>query len=78
MKFVKKWERIAREVTRVRILILADNGKHNDEITSNLDVDHYTVLKIKKRYLEGDVDKTLHDDPISEQTKSTVIQLWQR
>ena len=63
VNFVRKGERIAREVTRARILILANNGKHNDEIADILGVDCDTVLRVKKRYIEGGVDKAIHDDP---------------
>ena len=60
---------MAREVTRARILILADSGKRNDEIANTLGVDRDTVLRVKKRYLEGGVDKAIHDDPRSGQPK---------
>lgn len=63
VNFVRKGERIAREVTRARILILANSGKHNDEIADTLGIDRDTVLRVKKRYLEGGVDKAIHDDP---------------
>ena len=62
VNFVRKGERIAREVTRARILILANMGKHNDEIADMLGVDRDTVLRVKKRYLEGSIDKAIHDD----------------
>ena len=62
VNFVRKGERIAREVTRARILILANNGKHNDEIADILGVDRDTVLRVKKRYLEGGIGKAIHDD----------------
>ena len=66
---VRRGKRVAREVTRARILLLANAKKHNDEIADVLGVDRDTVLRVKKRYLEGGVGKAIHDDPRSGQPK---------
>ena len=63
VNFVRKGERIVREITRARILMLANSGKHNDEIADILGVDRDTVLRVKIRYLKDSVGKAIHDDP---------------
>lgn len=62
VNFVRKWERIAIEVTKAGILILANNGKHNDKIAYIREVDRNTILKGKKRYIPSGVDKTIDSD----------------
>ena len=60
---VRKGKRTVREVTRARILLLANARKHNDEIAEVLNVDRDTITRVKNRYLEGGLDKAIHDDP---------------
>lgn len=41
--FIKKGRKIARSLTRVRILLLADQGKGDTEIAKTLDVGRSTA-----------------------------------
>ena len=59
---VRKGMRTVRVVTHARILLLSHSGRRSDEIAEILGVDPDTVLRVKKRFLEGGVEKALHDD----------------
>ena len=61
--FVKKGEKNARELTRARILLLANKKKKNVEIAEILNVGRNTVGRIKKRYLEEGLQSALEDKP---------------
>lgn len=61
--FVKKGNKDARELTRARILLLANKNKSDTEIVEILDVGRNTVGRIKKRYLEGGLQSALEDKP---------------
>ncbi|MDN5310598.1 MAG: hypothetical protein PWP14_1992 [Methanolobus sp.] len=62
-EFVKKGQKDAREITRARILLLANKGKTDTEIVELLDVGRNTVGRIKKRCLEGGLQSALEDKP---------------
>ena len=66
---VKKGMRTVREVTHARILLLTHSGRRSNEIAEILNVDADTVLRVKKRFLEGGIVKALHDDPKPGQPK---------
>ena len=66
---VSKGKRTVREVTREQILLLANEGRHNDEISGALHVDRDTVTLVKKRYIAGGMDSAIHDRPRSGQPK---------
>ena len=66
---VKKGMRTVREVTHARILLLAHSGRKSNDIAEILNVDADTVLRVKKRFLEGGIVKALHDDPKPGQPK---------
>ena len=66
---VKKGMRTVREVTHARILLLTHSGRRSNEIAEILNVDADTVLRVKKRFLEGGIEKALHDDPKPGQPK---------
>ena len=61
--------RTIRVVTHARILILSNLGRKSDEIAEILGVDPDTFLRVKKRFLEGGIDKAPHDDPKPGQPK---------
>jgi transposase len=61
--FVKKGQKDARELTRARILLLANKDKMDTEIVELLDVGRNTVGRIKKRYLEEGLQSALEDKP---------------
>ena len=59
--FVKKGQKNARELTRARILLLANKNKKNTEIVEILNVGRNTVGRIKKRYLDEGLQSALED-----------------
>ncbi len=59
--FVKKGQKSARELTRARILLLANKNKKNTEIVEILNVSRNTVGRIKKRYLDEGLQSALED-----------------
>ena len=59
---VRKGMRTVRVATHARILLLSHSGKRSDEISKIPGVDPHTVLRVKKCFLEGGVEKVLHDD----------------
>jgi transposase len=58
---IKKGKRTVREVIRAELLLLAHEGKRNDEITEILHINRDTVLKVKKRFIEGGMNRSVHD-----------------
>ena len=66
---VRKGMRTVRVVTHARILLLSHSGRRSDEIAEMLGVDPDTVLRVKKRFLAGGIEKALHDDPKPGQPK---------
>ncbi len=58
--FVSCGDKNAREINRARILLLADMGKKDQEITQLLHTSRPTVLKMRKKYVET-LDKPILD-----------------
>jgi len=50
--FVSCGRRMAREITRARILLLADGGKKDQEIVASLGISRPTVSSMRKRHSE--------------------------
>jgi putative transposase len=67
--FVKKGHKSARELTRARILLLANQQKGDTEIAEILDVGRNTIWRIKKRYREEGLQSALTDKPRPGQPK---------
>jgi putative transposase len=67
--FVKKGRKSARELTRARILLLADQQKGDAEIAETLDVGRNTVWRTKKKYREEGLQSALAEKPRSGQPK---------
>jgi len=65
--FVRKGHKSARELTRARILLLANQQKGCTEIAKTLGVCRSTVLLVKKRYIEEGLTVALVDKPRSGQ-----------
>jgi putative transposase len=65
--YVKKGYKSARELTRVRILLLANKNKKNTEIVEILNVSRNTVGRIKKRYLDEGIQSALEDKTRTDQ-----------
>jgi transposase len=61
--FVKKGRKSARELTRARILLLANQQKGDTEIAEILEVGRNTVWRTKKRYREEGLQSALTEKP---------------
>jgi transposase len=48
---------------RAQILLKADEGLKDDEIVAVLNTSRSTVERTRKRFVEGNLDKALNDDP---------------
>ncbi len=57
-QFVKSGRKNARETTRARILLLADEGKPDREIISLLDVSRTTIHATRARYADSSGGKS--------------------
>ena len=55
----------ARKITRARILLLADEGRSDEEIADITDSGTSTVHRIRRRFVEGGPERALNDDPRS-------------
>lgn len=53
----------ARKMKRAGIMLRADEGWKDEEIVAALNTSRPTVERMRKRYVEGGLDKALHDDP---------------
>ena len=53
----------ARVMKRAQILLKADEGLKDAEIVSALNTSRPTVERIRKRFVEGNLEKGLYDDP---------------
>ncbi len=62
-RFVKKGTKKARAVARANILLLADEGYSNDDISSATKVHRQSVWRIKKRYVKEGLDSALKEKP---------------
>ena len=60
---VRKGKKTVREVTRAQLLLLAHDGKENDEIAEILHINRDTVLRVKKRFIEWGLSRAIHDAP---------------
>lgn len=68
-EFVRKGRRSARELTRARILLLADQQKGDMEIAEVLGVGRNTAWRTRKRYREEGLQAALVDKPRPGQPK---------
>lgn len=53
----------ARELTRARILLLADEGRRDEAIAAILHVHAATIARARRRFVEGGVERALSDQP---------------
>lgn len=65
--FVSKGHKNAREITRARILLLANQQKGDTEIARTLWIDRSTAWRIRKKYFKEGLKSTLIDKPRSGQ-----------
>lgn len=63
LELVKKGKARARRITRARILLLADEGKTDEEIVAALKTGVATVERIRKRFVKGNVEFALSEAP---------------
>jgi transposase len=53
--------RLAKKITRARILLLADAGKKDHEIAESLQTSIPTVVRVRKRFAEARLASSLED-----------------
>src|SRR3954452_11978097 len=53
----------ARTLKRAQILLAADAGVPDETIAQSLGVGGSTVYRIKRRFVEGNIEKALHEEP---------------
>ena len=66
-KIVESGEDKARKITRCRILLLADRGKTDQEISDALNVCLATIFNIRRRYAQGGLDRAINEEARSGQ-----------
>ena len=59
-QYLHRGKSSARSLTRARILLLADEGRPDEEIAETLKVSKSTANRIRKRYCEGGLEFALH------------------
>ena len=59
--YLRRGNSSSRSLTRARILLLADEGRSDEEISDVLKVSKSTASRIRKRYCEGGLDFALHE-----------------
>ena len=70
---VKKGKQSARTIARARILLLADSGKPDKEIRETLDLSQWTPQNVRKKYIEGGLERALYDASRPGQPKTTTV-----
>lgn len=63
LTLTKAGEVSARKMKRAQILLKADEDWKDREIVAALNTSGSTVERIRKRYVEGGLEKALNDDP---------------
>jgi len=63
LDLTRKGEIKARMMKRAMILLKADEGLTDPEIMAAVNVSRPTVERIRKRFVEGGLEKALHEDP---------------
>jgi transposase len=63
LDLTKSGELSTRKMKRAMILLRADEGWKDEEIVAALSSSGSTVERIRKRYVEGGLDKALNEDP---------------
>lgn len=59
----RKGKASARKINRARILLMSDEGKTDGEIREALGISQTTIWRTRKRYVEGDLDWSLNEQP---------------
>ena len=63
LDLTRKGEIKARKMKRAMILLKADEGLTDPEIMAAVNVSRPTVERIRKRFVEGGLEKALNEDP---------------
>jgi len=63
LELISRGEVRARTMKRAQILLKADEGLKDADIMNVLNTSRPTVERIRKRFVEGNIDKALYDDP---------------
>lgn len=63
LALTSKGQLSARKLKRAQILLKADKGWKDKDIVAALDVSRPTVERIRKRFVEGGLEKALNEDP---------------
>ena len=61
IRYLRRGKSSARSLTRARILLLADEGRDDEEIAETLKVSKSTANRIRKRYCESGLESALHE-----------------
>ena len=68
-KFVKTGIKNARSIARAKVLLFADEGYSNEEISKMTNVHRQGIWRIKKRYVDEGLEWILKDKPRTGQPK---------
>ncbi len=63
LDYIKSGKHSARKLNRARILLLADEGKTDSEISKALHTGTATVQRTRQRFVEGNLDGALNERP---------------
>ena len=63
LDLIKSGEHSARKLNRARILLLADEDKADREVVEALHTSMPTVYRTRRRFVEGNLDRALNEDP---------------
>jgi transposase len=61
LAMVKRGRASARTLTRARVLLLADEGRTDEEIVAALHGSRPTVERVRKRFVDGGIEHALND-----------------
>ena len=67
-ELIKKGTLAARKLSRAHILLLADEGRTDDEIAAALHVGRATVERVRKRFVEDGFEEALRERPPSRES----------
>jgi len=63
LRFIKSGKHPARKINRARILLLADEGRTDQEISKALHTSISTVQRTRQRFVEGNLEYALNEKP---------------
>jgi transposase len=63
LKLISSGKTAARKLNRARILLKADEGFKDKEIVTALNTSQRTVERIRRRFVEGNLEQALNEDP---------------